>query len=292
MQSLFLALLLFGQTSETPQERTQAITFLLTLQTSSGGFIERKAKAGEPISQPSLRTTQTALRAFRIREGSSADRKSVIRYLKACHDPKSGGFSDRPGLTADPISTSMALLALIELNLSTDPYRDGALKFIGKNALAYEDIRTVAAALEAVDRKAPEAGTWLALMHQGRNTDGSYGIGPARVRATALQVVADIRLGNRPDSHDGVFKILRAGQHADGGFSGDNQGRSDSEVCYRVMHAFSLLEAVPDRVQELHQFIASCRNADGGYGVKPDEPSTVQGTYYAEAVRHFAAGGN
>jgi hypothetical protein len=48
VQSLVLFLLVIGQTSETPEEGTQAITFLQTLHTGSGGFISRKAKAGEP----------------------------------------------------------------------------------------------------------------------------------------------------------------------------------------------------------------------------------------------------
>jgi hypothetical protein len=56
------------------------------------------------------------------------------------------------------------------------------------------------------------------------------------------------------------------------------------------MRAFSKLETLPDRPDDLYRFIASCHNADGGYGVQPGKPSTLQGTYYAAVVRNFLAG--
>jgi hypothetical protein len=56
------------------------------------------------------------------------------------------------------------------------------------------------------------------------------------------------------------------------------------------MRAFSKLEALPDRPDELEKFVASCRNDDGGYGVQPGKRSTLQGTYYAAVVRKFMAG--
>jgi hypothetical protein len=34
----------------------------------------------------------------------------------------------------------------------------------------------------------------------------------------------------------------------------------------------------------MRDFVASCRNKDGGYGVKPGDPSTMSGAYYAAIV--------
>ena len=59
---------------------------------------------------------------------------------------------------------------------------------------------------------------------------------------------------------------------------------SDLETTYRVMRAFHLLKEKPKDVAKLKEFISKCRNADGGYGVAPGQPSTVSGTYYAAVV--------
>jgi hypothetical protein len=303
---LVLLALTAADPSDTPEYRTQAVAYLRTLQTPGGGFVTRLPLPGEKESQPSLRVTRTALRGFRFMGGTPADSETVKRFVLACHDPKSGGFADRPGLQADPISTAVGLMALVELKMPVDPYLDGALQFMGKETRDFEDIRMVAAGLEAVGKTVPEAAKWLKIIDAARNQDGSYGQGDERARATALYVVAQLRLGGKPSSVPTVLKVIRQGQRRDGGFGSaagsgygretlvDNQeksgGRSDLESCYRIMRAFSKLDALPDRPDDLRKFIANCRNADGGYGVSPGLPSTAQGTYYAGVVRSFLEG--
>ena len=272
------------------QQNQTAITFLRTLQTPSGGFVTVAPPKGTP-SRPSLRTTRTGLRCFRLLGGQPADRPAVIRYLKACYDPKSGGFSDRPGAKPDAISTAVGLMILGELQLPVEPYREAGLKFINDNTEGFEQIRMVASALEELGRRVPHAGQWLKAIDQARNSDGSYGQGPGKARTTALYVVAQLRLGGKPESDEVVLKVLRAGQRPDGGFGGDKESGSDLEACYRVVRLFSRLNAPPDRPQKLRAFIASCRNADGGYGIRPGEPSSLHGTYYATIVRHWLNGG-
>ena len=44
----------------------------------------------------------------------------------------------------------------------------------------------------------------------------------------------------------------------------------------------------PDKVRE---FIAKCRNADGGYGVTAGQASSASGTYYAGIILHWLGGG-
>ena len=53
------------------------------------------------------------------------------------------------------------------------------------------------------------------------------------------------------------------------------------------MRCFMMLKEKPARVEALRTYIAKCRNADGGYGVAPAEPSTVSGTYYAAIIRKW-----
>ena len=87
-----------------------------------------------------------------------------------------------------------------------------------------------------------------------------------------------------------MLKVLRDGQRPDGGF-GDDEGSSDLEACYRVVRLFSRLNALPERPEKLRKFIARCRNPDGGYGRRPNDPSSLHGTYYATIVRHWLDGG-
>ena len=77
-----------------------------------------------------------------------ADREAVIRYLDACYDPKSGGFSDRPGAKPDAISTAVGLMILGELKLPVEPYLEAGLKFMTEKTEGFEQIRMVASALE------------------------------------------------------------------------------------------------------------------------------------------------
>jgi hypothetical protein len=39
--------------------------------------------------------------------------------------------------------------------------------------------------------------------------------------------------------------------------------------------------------QQMHSFVATCRNSDGGYGVAPGEPSSVAATYFASIILHW-----
>ena len=85
--------------------------------------------------------------------------------------------------------------------------------------------------------------------------------------------------------------MLREGQREDGGFGGDTPGGSDLEACYRIVRVFAYFAPSRPIPRKLRAFIAACRNADGGYGVRPKEPSSLHGTYYATIVRHWLDGG-
>jgi hypothetical protein len=53
-----------------------------------------------------------------------------------------------------------------------------------------------------------------------------------------------------------------------------------------VMRALFMLKQRPD-LEKLTTFIANCRNADGGYGISPGQPSAGPPTYYASIVLHW-----
>jgi len=273
-----------------PDEKQEAVRYLQTLQLPSGAFATRMPTDGSaPI--PSLRSTRTAIRAFRLLGSDAPHPEAILKYLKDCHSSATGGFSDRPGAPPDPISTSVALMILQELKQPVEPYLKPALSFMGRQTQNFEEIRMVASGLEEMNQKLPEAEKWGRIIDEARNQDGSYGKGPGQARSTALRVVARQRLGLPVSQQEVILKVIRAGQHTDGGFGGEKPDQSDLESCYRIVRLFSRLNTLPDDTRALRGFIQRCRNADGGYGVRPQEPSSLHGTYYATIVQYWLNGG-
>jgi hypothetical protein len=53
------------------------------------------------------------------------------------------------------------------------------------------------------------------------------------------------------------------------------------------MRAFVMLKARPADVAKCRAFIASCRNEDGSYSVRPGQPGSMSGTYFASIILHW-----
>lgn len=283
---LRIVLLLTVSGLPSPADRSAEIEFVQRMQTPSGGFITDLPTSGS-TSEPTLRTTRTGLRALRLLDGPPANREAVIRFLYGCYDSQTGGFAARPGLPPDPISTSVGLMIHRELGLPTEDLMAPALEFMNAQTTGFEQIRMVAPCLEEFDVSVPRATEWLGLMDKMRNPDGAYGRGgPGQARTTALSGIAALRLGQEIDE-EGVLQAMQAGQRADGGFGNDRDGGSDLESCYRVVRLLRRLNAQPLRVDALRDFMARCRNDDGGYGRTPDQPSSLHGTYYVAILRHW-----
>jgi hypothetical protein len=255
--------------------------FLRTMQATNGGFFSDPLKVGE-TPKPTLRTTRTGIRVFRLLGLPLPNRDKVLAFHAACFDPETGGFAAEPGGKPDPISTSVALMILKEMKLPTDKYETRALAFMNEKTKGFEDIRMVAPGLEELSVTVPNAKKWEAEVHNTINPDGSFGHGLTTARETALHGVAILRLGGQIDK-GATLRALRSGQLSDGGF-GNGTEHSDLESCYRVMRLFGDLDGMPDRMDDVRGFIASCKHDDGGYGRTPDEPSSLHGTYYATIV--------
>ncbi|WP_254509527.1 prenyltransferase/squalene oxidase repeat-containing protein [Anatilimnocola floriformis] len=259
-----------------------AASFLRTTQQPNGGFISDQLKAGE-TAKPNLRTTRTAVRAFRLLGKEIPHREKVGAFLLACYDEKSGGFASEPGGKPDPISTSVGLMIAQELKLPTEKYLQRGLKFMDEQTQGFEQIRMVASSLEEFQVTVPSATKWVREMEAKKRANGSFGEGPAAARQTALFGVAIQRLGGNVE-REATLRILRSGQRADGGFGNDSPDPSDLESCYRILRLFHRLEALPERIHDLRGFIARCKKNDGGYGRTTSEPSSLHGTYYATII--------
>ncbi len=293
--SSVLWLLLVGWTGapatqpDPPQNIQQTIDYLHRLQTESGGFLPQADKGGAKSGEPTLRATSAAVRAVKYFGGKLKKKDAAAKFVASCHDAKSGGFANMPGGKADVFATAVGLMAVAELGMPMDKYKDDAVKFLSEQAVSFDDIRIAVAGLEAIKAKAPKADAWLELIQKMQNKDGTFGNGKAAARDTGGAVVAILRLGGEVKNKEAVLKILKEGQHPSGAWSKDDAA-PELESSYRVMRAFHMLKALPDDVEAVRTYIEKCRNADGGYSVAPNQESSVSGCYYAAIIRHWIKG--
>ncbi|HQR08949.1 MAG TPA: prenyltransferase/squalene oxidase repeat-containing protein [Gemmatales bacterium] len=290
MPAYWFILVLLASSVGAPQDHRAAIAYIRAHQTPSGGFVTVLPAPGKQ-AVPSIRTTRTAVRALQLLGADTSHLPTVFRYVEACYSSATGGFSDRPGLEPDPVSTSVGLMILQECHQPLEPYLEKGVQFMGRSTKNFEELRMVASAVEETKHPLPVSDRWEQIIDEHRNSDGSYGKGSGQARTTALHVVAKQRLGLKIGEKEPILKVLRAGQREDGGFGNDSPGTSHLEACYRIVRLLSRLDAQPDRPEALRAFIDRCKNADGGYGVQPNTPSSLHGTYYATIVRHWLDGG-
>ncbi len=275
---------------QTPEQKKATIAYLQSLQAADGGFLPSKAEPkGDAEIKSSLRATSSAVRALKYFGGEPKDKASAAKFVEGCFDKESGGFADRPGGKPDVPTTAIGLMAALSLGLPAERYAPPVVKYLGENAKDFDQIRIAAAGLEAAGQKAPQADAWLEQVAKLRNADGTYGKGDGVPRETGSAVALVLRLGGKLEGREQVVKALKAGQRADGGFGKAGTKDSDLETTYRVMRSFVMLKEKPEAVERCREYVARCRNGDGGYGVAPGQASSVSGTYYASIVLHWLA---
>jgi hypothetical protein len=277
----FLTILaLAAGASAAPLSREQSeasIAFVQSLQNPDGGFRGTTAPG-----KSQLGATNASLRSLKYFGGRLRDRSATLKFVLDCYDPAAGSFADTPGGTPDVRSTSMGVMALAELSAPLPEGGERIVHYFEQNAMALPDVYMAAAALHSAGLKAQGTARWLSAYEATRNATDTYGSGGVD---TARAVNTIVRLGGPIKERAAVVRDLRALQRPDGGFSAAG-GSSDLGTTYPVMRAFYLLKEKPD-LAGVRRFVASCRNADGGYGTRPGEPSTANATYHAAIVLHW-----
>jgi prenyltransferase beta subunit len=274
--------------AQAPEQKKVTIKFVQDLQVSDGGFVPAPVD-GRLDQNPkgSLRATSSALRALKYFGGAAKDKKACEKFVQECFDGQIGGFSDQPGGKTDVFTTAVGLMAVVELGLPIEKYRDAAINYMADTAKEFEERRMAAAGMEAAGKRHPASRQWLIDLQNRANKDGSYGAGAMIPRATGGTVATILRLGGKPVEPDSVIDILNAGQNKDGAFGKDETHESDLETSYRIMRCYHMLKAKPAKSDALREFVGKCRNSDGGYGVQPGKPSQVSGTYFASIILHW-----
>jgi hypothetical protein len=290
---LSLVVCLAPARGQTPEARQRTAAYVAALQTKEGGFLPaRPDPKSNRLTRPTLRATSAAIRALKYFGGKVPDREACARFVAACFARSSGGFADTPGAgKTDVFTTAVGLMAAVELKLPGEKYQKPAAKYLAENARTFEDIRIAAAGFEALRRPSPRAKEWLEQVNKLWGSDGTAGKGDGVARETGSVAVTVLRLGGELKNREQILKALKAGQRNDGGYGKQGAPVSDLETTYRVMRAFVMLKAKPEDVEGARRFVAKCRNADAGYGVAPNQESTVGGTYFAGIILHWLGKG-
>ncbi|HEY7424584.1 MAG TPA: prenyltransferase/squalene oxidase repeat-containing protein [Gemmataceae bacterium] len=263
-------------------QKKQTIAYLQKLQTDDGGF-----RASAAAKESNLPATTSAFRALKYFGGAPRDKDACIAFVWKCFDKDGGGFAARPGGKATYQPTAVGIMAVVDLKMSTEPYADAVIKYLDEHSKTFEEVRLTAASFESLGKRPPHAEAWLKQIAMMRHADGTYGEGDGVARDTGGAVCAVLRLGGTVEQRDNVLKVLNGGLRKDGGFGQVGADGSDLATSYRVMRAFHMLKTQPERAGRLRDFIARCRNDDGGYGVAPGQPSNVSGCYYAGIILHW-----
>jgi prenyltransferase beta subunit len=259
------------------EQRAASIAYANGLQNPDGGF---RPTAAPGKSQ--LGSVPSAIRIVKYFRGELKNRDGALKFVMDCYHPSSGGFSNEPGGAPDVRSTAMGVMVLGELKT---PLPDGGrqiLAYFDQNAKSLPERYIAAAALHGVGLKPAGASEWIAAYEATRNGSHTYGNGGMD---TARAVNTVVRLGGPVRQREAVVRDLKSLQRPDGGFAAMG-GASDLGTTYPVMRALHLLKERPD-VAGVRRFVATCRNSDGGYGVRPGEPSTGSATYFAAIVLHW-----
>jgi prenyltransferase beta subunit len=272
-----------GQTAAI-QANISTINYVQSLQAREGGFLPAKDSP-----KATLRATSAGVRAIKYLGGKVPHQAAHAKFVKSCYDPASGGFGDTPGGKPDVFSTAVGIMAVAALDMPVNDYRKGVLEYLGKNVKGFDDIRIAVAGFEAINATSSHQDEWLELVIRKRNPDGDWGKGPATARDTGSAVVAVLRMKGPVVKRENVLQVLKGGQMRDGGWAKAGAAGSDLETTYRVMRAFMMFKERPSDVEGVRSFIAKCRNSDHGYGVAPNEPSSVGAVYYAAIITHWLA---
>lgn len=296
----FVFLISFVPLTDNPADAAATIDYLRHCRRSDGGY----SSSLTSTESTTLTTTSAALRALKHFGKKPEELAQTKAYVWSCFRKLKGEFGDQPGATPNYRTTAAGVMALVALGDNFSPAELSRIQLALLNSDQPEDLRLGAAAIEAlmIDGqllKVPNE--WQPLLIRAfkneRQPDGTYGQGPGKARMTAGYAAALLRLGFPIEEKQKILDLLKESQHPSGGWT-DEKGQPDLESTYRVMRCLYLLRCkdvgLLDRCQK---FIASCRQSDGGYGIKlpttnaeskqPSSISSTTGTYFSVSILHW-----
>lgn len=265
--------------AQTAAEKAATVKYVLSLRDPATG-----AYRVAPDGKPSLRAVNGAVKALHYLHAELPQPEKTAKFVLSCYDPKTGAFAE-PGGKPDVTITSIGVMAAAELGIPKEEYAK-AMDYLKANAKTFEEVRIGAAAVEAWGAKdCPfDLKPWFTIADKD-GTESVENFNPRDyARGIGSHAAFSLRLGRPIPGPAAVAQALRDGQRDDGGWGKKAEKSSDIETTYRVMRALMLLKEKPKGVKKLRAFVASHRNADGGYAARPGDKSTMSGVYYASII--------
>jgi hypothetical protein len=260
--------------------RPAALRYVAALQDPATGAFRPTASG-----QPGLRATSGGVRATKYLGGTLAHKDKVAAYLLECYHPDTGGFAE-PGSQPTVPTTAVGIMAAIDLDIPRSQFAK-AMTYLQANAKSFEEVRIGAGAVEAwgVADCPFDLDPWTEIVGQHYARLGGIPTGRDGGAREAGSIAAYyLRLGQPLPPGTAALQVMRDGQLPDGGWGQAGATTSDAETTYRVMRAFMLMKKPPTDPAGVRKFLASCRNPDGGFGVRPGEPSSISGVYFAAII--------
>jgi len=281
MKALLSSLALLACAAAPAQDkRPETVKYVLALQDPATGAFKVT-----PAGKPSLRACNGGVKALKALGADVPQLDKVRAFVASCYDTKAGTFAE-PGGTPDVAINAVGVMVALDLGLPREKFA-GAMTFLKDNARTFEEVRIAAAAVEAwgVAECPFSVDGWL------KTAADTPAPNDARTAGSILAMA--LRLGKPCPRGVEHLAAITGGQNADGGWGVKGAAGSDLETCYRVVRALKLARAdgrtATTELGRVKAFVAKCRNPDGGYAVRPGEPSTMSGTYYAVLIDQFVA---
>ena len=285
MRALFALLLLPTLAmAQTPEDKKATVAYIDGLRDKETGAYKVTADG-----KPSLRACNGAVKSLKALGEKVTEIEKIRKFVLKCYDPKTGAFAE-PGGKPDVTITSIGIIVACEVGIDKKEFPK-AMEYVLATAKAFEEVRIAAAAVEAWGPKGLKLNPLIEVVDKAAQApvedpqDGS-------AREIAAVVVSGLRLEHPiTDFVRDLFltSVLIPGQCDDGGWRKKGEKTSDIESTYRVMRAFKMLDSKPKAIPQLEKFIASHRNRDGGYAIKPGDPSSMSGVYYAIIISNWLA---
>jgi len=125
--------------AQTAEEQRSTLAYVNSLQQADGGFAASRDRAGK-TSRSSLRATLSAVRVMNYFRGELRRRADCAKFVMTCFDKEAGGFGDYPGGKPDALTTALGVMAVVDLKIPVQEYRERALKYLADQAKSFEEV--------------------------------------------------------------------------------------------------------------------------------------------------------
>jgi len=268
---------------------SSAVTFIQSMQLSSGGFVKTPS-----IISSSITYTAAALKALNLLSSAPVDAVKAESYVRS-YETSNGGFLLKSSSTEPSLrGTYYGVLALSELGktpinvTATENYmlnmpflQDG----FGSNPGASPSLRETfdaVASFSYMRRSFAAISGITNYVSTYANPDGGYGRSGSFMDSTSRAVAVYSILNVTTPNAVTTISFIQGLQQSDGGFSKKASNFTSFIVStYRAVSTLYNLGAEPSNKAATISYLQGLQNIDGGFGGYGGDTSDVSSTYRA-----------